>query len=49
VWETVETKAEEVKMIKAEGERREKRSRKKKRRKGKEEDVTTLAISSGCT
>ena len=49
MWETVETKPEEVKIVKAKGERREGRSRKKKRRKGKEEDVITLTISSDYT
>ena len=37
MWEIVETKAGEVRMAKAEGGRRKKRSRKKKKRKEKKE------------
>jgi len=41
VWEIVETKAEEARMAKAEGERRERKSKKKKRKEGKEEGKET--------
>jgi len=41
VWETVEIKAEEVRMAKVEGERKERRSRKKKRREQNEEEKET--------